>query len=308
MTTRLDGECWIYEGEESWISTVQQAITCKGGGGSAPAPAGNTTNTTTSVSAPWSGQQPYLTQGFQGAQALYNQGGPAYYPGQTLASVSPYTTQGINQTAQIAQNDPTAASASNLTTNELNGNYLNNNPYLDQTYNQAADQLQGQMRSAFGGSDVNPNTNSSLQAATGTGLASLGNQIYGTNYQQERTRQDQALALAPQTEQSQYTAPSQLMNAGLNQQALGQQGINDQINRYNYTQNLPYLNLQNYMQMINGSYGGTNTTTATTPYYGPSTASNVIGGGLAGAGIGSMIPGVGSGYGALGGGLLGGIK
>ena len=40
---------------------------------------------TTSVTTPWAQQIPYLTQGFSQAQNLFNQPGPAYYPGQTVA-------------------------------------------------------------------------------------------------------------------------------------------------------------------------------------------------------------------------------
>ena len=38
---------------------------------------------------PWAEQKPYLQQGFTQAAGLYNQGAPAFYPGQTLAGFSP---------------------------------------------------------------------------------------------------------------------------------------------------------------------------------------------------------------------------
>ena len=38
---------------------------------------------------PWAEQKPYLQQGFKQAAGLYNQGPPAFYPGQTLAGFSP---------------------------------------------------------------------------------------------------------------------------------------------------------------------------------------------------------------------------
>lgn len=51
-------------------------------GGATPA---KSTQQTQTDNAPWSGATPYITQGLQSSQDLYNQGGPQYYPGETYA-------------------------------------------------------------------------------------------------------------------------------------------------------------------------------------------------------------------------------
>lgn len=48
---------------------------------------------TTTTSAPWAAQIPYLQEGFQGAQDLYNQGPAQYYGGQTVAGINPNLQQ-----------------------------------------------------------------------------------------------------------------------------------------------------------------------------------------------------------------------
>ena len=47
------------------------------------------TKVQTTTSEPWAEQIPYLTQGFDQAKSIYNQGIPDYYPGESLAGFSP---------------------------------------------------------------------------------------------------------------------------------------------------------------------------------------------------------------------------
>lgn len=76
--------------------------------------------------------------------------------------------------------------------------------------------------------------------------------------------------------------------AGYNQQAL-----DDAINRWNFEQNAPFQNLQNYNSIVQG-FGGLGGT-QTMP--GGSRASGILGGAMAGSQIGA---GIGSGYGGWG--------
>lgn len=59
------------------------------------------TATQTQTNAPWSGALPYINQGLQGAQSLYQQGGQQYYPGQTYAGTNEALNSGINQLNNI---------------------------------------------------------------------------------------------------------------------------------------------------------------------------------------------------------------
>jgi hypothetical protein len=53
---------------------------------------GGGTQVSTSTTAPWEEQIPYLTSGFRAAKDLYNKGVPEYYPGETLAGFDPAQT------------------------------------------------------------------------------------------------------------------------------------------------------------------------------------------------------------------------
>ena len=126
MTSRFDQECWICD--------VQGGIAAFGGGGSTVQPAGNTT--TTQTTNPWPGQQPFLTDYFQQAQNFYDGGpvsfnpanAPQYYPGQTVAQVSPQQSQAIGLATSLAQNDPTTAAARAASNQYLSGTMLGANP------------------------------------------------------------------------------------------------------------------------------------------------------------------------------------
>jgi len=53
---------------------------------------GGGTQVSTSTTAPWEQQIPYLTSGFKAAKDLFNKGIPEYYPGETLAGFDPAQT------------------------------------------------------------------------------------------------------------------------------------------------------------------------------------------------------------------------
>lgn len=75
----------------------------------------------------------------------------------------------------------------------LKGDFLNSNPYLDQTFNRAADLTKGRLDSEFAGSGRNLGAS---YPARSEELQTLSSNIYGGNYQAERDRQGQALGQA----------------------------------------------------------------------------------------------------------------
>lgn len=84
--------------------------------------------TTTTNTAPWSGQQPYLTDLFQQGQNLYQQGPQQYFPGQTVAAFSPQTQMGLDANMQRAMSgDPSQSAFGNYLTGALG--MQNFNPY-----------------------------------------------------------------------------------------------------------------------------------------------------------------------------------
>ena len=83
--------------------------------------------------------------------------------------------------------------ASNLVNQTLQGDFLNSNPFLDQTFNRAADLTRGRLDTEFAGSGRNLGA---AQPARSEELQTLASNIYGGNFQAERDRQQGALGLA----------------------------------------------------------------------------------------------------------------
>lgn len=230
---------------------------------------GGQTQTTSSSSAPWSGQQPYLTYGFQQAQDLYqNAATPAYFPGQTVASQSPQTQAAIAGTTARAENgSPLNTANSGYLSDVLSGKYLTGNPMQGALNQSISDSVLPTVESQFsgGGRYGSP-------AMAGTMTTALADAIapseYG-NYQQERQNQQTASSMAPTAANQDYVDLGQLNAAGQQQDAFNQSNINANIDRYNYGQTgpgSPLGKLQNYLTAVQGgSWGSQGTSTTTQP-------------------------------------------
>jgi hypothetical protein len=278
---------------------------------------GQSQNSTTKTE-PWEGQQPYLTQGFEEADRIYQQGPQEYYPGQTYTNMSPFRQAGLFGAAGLAgQGNDVANNAAGYAANTLGGNSDNpwggllgtgasgmantanganlmGNPFLDQTYDQAAGKLTDNWSTNImpgiaaqfgqsGGAGTTMHSELATRAGgeLGDSLASLGNQIYGGNYQQERDRQVNAQGNLANLGANLYgTGVNERMNLANNAGAIRdaqfgdydrlgdigksfeeQQGkvLEDDINRWNFMQNRDLANLQDYMAMVTGNYGSTST-------------------------------------------------
>jgi len=231
----------------------------KKGGGDSGAP--TTAQTVTTNTAPWSGQQPYLSFGFQQAQDLYNQGGPQYYPGATLAPVSDETTRALALQAQRAlQGSPLNAAAQAGALGTARGDYLSaGNPYLQNMFSSIANTVTPSITGTFEGTG-RYGSGAYANALTSALANTAGNLAY-QNYNNERGNMMQADAQAPTLANQDYTDIGQLASVGDARQQLAQQNINAAVDRYNYNQNLPYNTLANYMKMIQGNYGSSSTQT-----------------------------------------------
>ncbi len=169
------------------------------------------------------------------------------------------------------------------------------NPYFQQMANQTAASVLPQINSQFAAGN---RMDSGLGArAEGLGLGSaIGNLAYqnynqglqgmltgaqglSSNYSNQAQQQLGTLGQVPNLNQMQLGNAAAGVSAGQQQQQLGQQQINDQIQRYNYGQQLPFSNLNNYMNLIQGNYGGTSNTSQ--PYF-----NNILG--QLGAGAGGL--------------------
>lgn len=278
---------------------------------------GGGSSTTVQKADPWSGQQPYLTDIFQQAQQLYNSGGmaPNYYPGQTVADQSQWTQQALQMQADRAQSgspliDNASNAMNNITTgqaladnqglNTLNQLSQEDNPYVDELYNRANQQAQSAINGNFSAAgrygsgahaaasaDAANNLASEMYSSLWDKRADAANaagQLYNTGIGQQVVAGQTGQQLANQA----YTDAAALSEAGGIMDEYNQQLINADIDRYNYDQQKALQALQNYNNLIQGSYGGTTTTTGQ-QYSSGSTLGNVLGGALTGGGLGAGI-------------------
>ena len=189
------------------------------------------TNTSGSASSqPWVMQQPFLSDIYGQARDVYNQGGTPYYPGQQVAKFNPYQQQvfgdisanryGSDMERQLgahmihyARQPLQKGSFANNSMRNLSaaaqGQYLPGgryaNPYLDATFDQAANRITQQFSEV-----TRPNSNLAFSRAgrSGSGAQGMADQrqfenfvrnqsdlatrLYGGAYEAERQRQQQA--------------------------------------------------------------------------------------------------------------------
>jgi hypothetical protein len=278
----------------------------------------STPQRTTTTTEPPAFIRPFMEYGAQQSRALYETGGPQYYGGNTVVPFSQQTEAALAGTeARAIGGSPVNQAAQNYATGILGsaptsqfGNV--NNPYLDATFNKAADATQQRLQSGFAGSGRNIEA---ARPAASQELGDLANTIYGGAYENERNRMAEDLArqrstqfgvagLAPQIANQDYVDLNALQGVGGQVEDLAGNLMQDQAARWDFSQNAPQMNLDNYIQRITGSYPGQNAT-QTTPTY-RNRGAGALGGAMAGAAAGSQIyPGWGTLVGAAAGGLLG---
>jgi hypothetical protein len=250
--------------------------------------------------------QPYLAGGLKEAQRLYSQA-PEYFQGATYISPSQSTEAALlaqrNRAIQGSVLNP-AAQGQQLST--IGGGYLGGNPFFEgafrgasqaagREYNQAVNQaLSNASRAGRYGSGAMNMALGSANAALANSLSNTAGNLAYQNYDAERARQEAAAARAPSMAMADYADINQLMQVGQTEESYQQAALQDAINRYNYYQNLPQNQLQQYMSYV---YGAPKGSVSTEPVF-----RNVGGSILGGAGAGYKIGGM---PGAVIGGLLG---
>jgi hypothetical protein len=84
-------------------------------------------------------------------------------------------------------------------------------------------------------------------------LTNTAGQLAYQNYEQERARQQQAIGAAPQLAATDYQDIQQLLQAGQLREGYQGQQLGADIQRFNFLQNQPQQNLQNYMSLVYGN-------------------------------------------------------
>ena len=191
---------------------------------------------------PWSGVQPYLSQGYQQASGLLNQG------------PNPQTQAMLRNRGMFGS--PVTQEAQNLATGTLRGDYLNANPFQDKALQDAMGMTQSRINSQFAGNNFG---SSAHQEWLGRGLMGAAMPYLSQNYENERGRQFQAMSQAP---------------------ALAGQDFQD-IGAVQQADMMPWDFLGRYQQTIGGLQSGGGTSTTQNPYF-TNPVNSALGGALLG--------------------------
>jgi hypothetical protein len=204
--------------------------------------------------------QPYLGYGLQQAQQMYQGGGPQYYGGQTYVAPSATTQTGLQALeARAKLGNPFKTTLGDIASkSSLAGRYGSG----------AMGSLQDRATGAFG------------QQLTNT-----AGQLAYQNYEAERQRQQAATMAAPQMAGADYQDIQQLLQAG--QMREGYQGQQQQadIAKFNFLQNQPQQNLQNYLSLVYGNPLGRVASSTTSGTQDTSNLQNLLGLAAVGGGL-----------------------
>lgn len=245
-----------------------------GGGGG-----GSTSQTSTTILPPE--QQKNVDLLLAGARDIYSGGGPQYYQGQTYADTTNQQLQGREAAGNFATGAGQALVDSTINSDRYfldNNNLFNfqNNPgyagvrngIIQDTTRNLTENILPQIRSgsvasgALGGSRQGLSEALAIgrtNDALSTNLANLDSNMYAQNLGQRNA----AAARAPQNYNLGLAPADTLQAVGSQYQSDQQKAIDDSMNRFNFEQMRPLLNLQNLQGFTGsaGQYGGTTIST-----------------------------------------------
>jgi len=253
--------------------------------------------------------QPYLGYGLSEAQRLYQAGGPQYYGGQTYVSPSTTTQTGLQALeARAKLGNPLLQSAQNQLQSTVSGEFLGGNPFFQGAFAPAAKAAESQFKQSLGdiagkaslagryGSGAMGSLQDRATGAFTQSLANTAGQLAYQNYDAERARQQAATLASPAMASADYQDIQNLINAGqLREGYTGQQQQAD-IQRFNFLQNQPQINLQNYLQSV---YGNPTARMQQQPDTSPSGLQNLLGTAATLAGIENKTGWLSKGWNAL---------
>ena len=283
--------------------------------------------------------RPYLETGLQAAEQLYLRQTPQLYPGQMYVSPSQQTLDALTQQEQIARTQPSALQAAQESYMQglgglsatAGGAFLMGNPYLQSAIAASTRPIERQFaettlpgiasgfsRAGRYGSEAMARSVGQATEATGRALGDVAADIAYTGYEAERGRQQQAIGgqisaaqVAPQIYGQQFLPSQQLAQVGAAQETLAGQPLQEAMQRFQYSQQIPYQQLSGFLSSVYGTPMGSS-------QYQPAPQTNqfgqVLGGVATGAGVGRLFQEAGvkdvfgfnpSTFGALAGGAAG---
>jgi hypothetical protein len=221
---------------------------------------------------------PYIGTALGQAGNLLQGGGPSYYPGQEVAGFSQPQQTAMGAIDDLANSGTGVGNQGNDYVGALlGGNYSGpqaalatmgqggaTNPYLDQTFQQAAGAVQNQLQSEYGQAGRNVSASEPMMGQT---LDNLATQIYGGAYNQDQSNalaanealgaeQQNALGMVPTLNNMQFGNLGQELNVGGMVQNQAQDLMNASQNAYNYSQQQPWQNMSLYESLLSGLQPG----------------------------------------------------
>jgi hypothetical protein len=278
--------------------------------------------------------RPYLGMGLQRAEQLFFGQPPSLYPGQMYVSPSEQTLEALGAQEALARQGQGPLLAGQQAYNQAlagtgftaGGGFLQGSPFRDMAIESAVRPLLQQfeqttlpgIQSAFSragryGSGAQTRAIGQATEATGRAIGDISSQIAAADYARERQFQQQALAqqavlggLAPQFYQSQFLPAQTLAQVGQAREAIAAQPLQEAMQRYQFSQQIPYQQLQGFLSSVYGTPMSQSQfqtqQPAQTNYLGQG-----IGGALLGSQVGNLFGGIGGLSGAQTGAILGGL-
>lgn len=226
--------------------------------------------------------QPYLQMGLQRAQQLFLTGQqPQLFPGQMYVSPSEQTLAALSQQEALARGaQPTLEAAQKAYMSSLGqlgqtaaGGFLQGSPMQQRAIEAATrpitQQFQSQIlpgissgfsRAGRYGSGAMQRAQAAATEAYGRALGDVGTNIAYQDYTRERGLQQQAqlaqsalAQAAPSFFQASFMPAQALGQVGAAREAIAAQPLQEQIQRFQYGQQLPYQQLQGFLSSVYGT-------------------------------------------------------
>ena len=267
---------------------------------------GGGSQTTTQRTEPYAPAEPFLQDILGEAQNIYRSGaGRQFFPGSTVVPFATQTQSALDlgQAAALEQAGP--SQLMNLAGSTISdfASGAGQNQYLDQIRSGITSDVMGNIATQFGGMG-RTGTSPQAQQAAARGITQAYAPIAASLSQQERARQlaaaGQLSPLQSQIDARRFDALSQLAGVGASYEDLARRQIQDQIARFQFGQQAPMTQLQNYAGLISPIASGLPTQLTNAP----SQQASGLGGAFGGAVAGSAIHPV---YGTAAGAILGGM-
>ena len=234
--------------------------------------------------------QPYLAYGLTEAQKRYQAGGPKYYGGQTYVGPSTATQTGLQALeARASLGNPLLQSAQTQLQGTVSGDFLGGNPFFQGAFQPAARAAQGKFLDTMGdisskaslagryGSGAMGTLQDRAAGIFGQSLADTAGSLAYKNYADERARQEAATLAAPAMAGADYQDIQNLLKAGQAREAYTGAQTQADVAKFNFLQNQPQQNLQDYLSLVYGNPLGKVASSTTSGTTDTSTLQNVLG-------------------------------